>query len=330
MLPDIDNTGLLISRIKSLNKTTIITLAKIIIAAGLLYFLIQTVDYNKIVNALEEANLFLIGFVLLLGLVNIFLQYSKWKLTCSEILKVDDGPKIFRSLFYGFSAGIITPLRLGEYVGRGIEFKDKSLVQVTVATLIDKFFPLLMVAFIGSVSSLLFIYFYYSVSLYIVVTLFAVIFTLFYILILLLLSQRFWNNFLFSKLRSSKNLQKIFDKLKVFQNLNRNYFYKMTLISFLFYACFLIQYALLVSAFSHHFDYLNYLWAANLIMFTKTIIPPVSMGELGIREGASVYFLTQMGESASIAFNASIFLFIINLLIPALVGVGMFFRKNGK
>jgi uncharacterized membrane protein YbhN (UPF0104 family) len=65
-------------------------------------------------------------------------------------------------------------------------------------------------------------------------------------------------------------------------------------------------------------------------MFTKTIIPPVSMGELGIREGASVYFLTQMGESASIAFNASIFLFIINLLIPALIGVGMFFRKNGK
>jgi uncharacterized membrane protein YbhN (UPF0104 family) len=102
----------------------------------------------------------------------------------------------------------------------------------------------------------------------------------------------------------------------------------MLAISFLFYACFLIQYALLVSAFSNHFDFLQYLWAANLIMFAKTIIPPISFGELGIREGASVYFLTQMGETASVGFNASIFLFIINLLIPALIGVGMFLRKN--
>jgi len=45
-------------------------------------------------------------------------------------------------------------------------------------------------------------------------------------------------------------------------------------------------------------------------------------------EGASVYFLTQMGETASVGFNSSIFLFIINLLIPALIGVGMFLRKN--
>ncbi len=74
----------------------------------------------------------------------------------------------------------------------------------------------------------------------------------------------------------------------------------------------------------------NYLWAANLIMFAKTIIPPISFGELGIREGASVYFITLMGESASVGFNASIFLFIINLLIPALIGVGMFLRKNGN
>ena len=65
-------------------------------------------------------------------------------------------------------------------------------------------------------------------------------------------------------------------------------------------------------------------------MFVKTIIPPITFGELGIREGASVYFLTQMGETASIGFNASILLFIINLLIPALIGVGMFLRKNDK
>ena len=63
-------------------------------------------------------------------------------------------------------------------------------------------------------------------------------------------------------------------------------------------------------------------------MFAKTIIPPISLGELGIREGASVYFLTQFGETASVAFNASIFLFIINLLIPALVGLVLLLKRN--
>ncbi len=161
-------------------------------------------------------------------------------------------------------------------------------------------------------------------------SLFILIFTFFYLLIILLLSNKFWNSILFSKLNSAAKLKPFLEKLRIFESLDRTYFFKMVLISFLFYSCFLIQYALLVSAFSNHFDFIHYLWAANLIMFAKTIIPPISFGELGIREGASVYFLTQMGETASVGFNASIFLFIINLLIPALIGVGMFLRKNDK
>jgi uncharacterized protein (TIRG00374 family) len=311
-----------------LSKNAIIIAAKILISTGLLFYLISAVEYNQIIIALNEANLLIIGVVILLGFFNIYLQFAKWRLTCDEVLKVNDKFKIFRSLFYGFSAGIITPLRIGEYFGRGIEFRDKSLVQVTVATLVDKFFPLMMVASLGSISSLLFVYVYYQVSVYIVLSLFILIFTFFYLLIILLLSKRFWNSILFSKLSTSVRLKPFLEKLRIFESLDRVYFFKMMLISFLFYSCFLIQYALLVSAFSNHFDLIHYLWAANLIMFAKTVIPPITFGELGIREGASVYFLTRMGETASAGFSASILLFIINLLIPALIGVGMFLRKN--
>lgn len=318
------------ANISLFNKSAIVVSAKLVITAGLLYYLINSVEYDKIVQAIYEADILLIGIVMLLGVLNIYLQYSKWRLTCYEVLGINESSKVFRSLFYGFSAGIITPIRVGEYFGRGIEFRDKSLVQVTVATLVDKFFPLLMVASIGSVSSLLFVYFYYEVSIYIVLSLFILIFTFFYFLILLLLNPGFWNSILFSRINSQGKLKSFLDKLKVFESLNRTYFFRMIFISFLFYSCFLIQYALLVMAFSNHFDFVHYLWAANLIMFAKTVIPPISLGELGIREGASVYFLTQMGETASVAFNSSILLFIINLLIPALIGVGMFLRKNGN
>jgi len=317
-------------RFKFLKKSTLIILAKIIIASGLLVYLVYSVEYDQIVYALNQANILIIGIVILLWILNVYLQYYKWRITCEEVLEVKNNLKVFRSLFYGFSAGIITPLRVGEYFGRGIEFKDKSLIQVTVATLIDKFFPLMMVASLGSVSSLFFIYYYYGVSIYIVLSLFILLFTTFYLIFVLVTNKRFWNSILFLKLRSSSLFNSFQNKLAIFEKLNRHYFYKMLGISFLFYSCYLIQYALLVMAFSNHSTFVNYLWAANLIMFVKTIIPPISLGELGIREGASVFFISKMGEVASVGFNSSIFLFIINLLIPALIGVGMFMRKNDK
>jgi len=317
-------------RFKFLKKSTLIIFAKIIIAAGLLVYLVYSVEYDQIVYALKQANILIIGVVFLLGILNVYLQYYKWRITCEEVLEEKNNLKVLRSLFYGFSAGIITPLRVGEYFGRGIEFKDKSLIQVTVATLIDKFFPLMMVALLGSVSSLFFIYNYYGVSIYVVLSLFILLFTSFYMIFFLVTSKRFWNSILFSKLQSSTVFKSFLNKLAIFENLDRNYFYKMLGISFFFYSCYLIQYALLVSAFSNHSAFIYYLWAANLIMFVKTVIPPISLGELGIREGASVFFITKMGEVASVGFNASIFLFIINLLIPALLGVGMFLRKNDK
>lgn len=315
---------------KSFNKSFVIISAKLLITIGLLYYLVTSAQYNQIISALKNVNILLLSFVLVLGMINIYLQYTKWNLTSSTLLDENNKLKIFRSLFYGFSAGIITPLRIGEYVGRGIEFKDKSLLQVTVATLVDKFFPLLIVAFLGSVSSLLFLYFYLKISYYIILSLFILLFTLFYFLIYLIRNMRFWNSVIFSRINSSSRLKSLLERLKTFENLDRKYFNKMMTVSFLFYSCYLVQYALLVSAFSSHFDFVTYLWAANLVMFVKTIIPPVSMGELGIREGASVYFLTQMGEAASVGFNASIMLFIINLLIPALIGAVMFLRKNGN
>jgi uncharacterized membrane protein YbhN (UPF0104 family) len=73
---------------------------------------------------------------------------------------------------------------------------------------------------------------------------------------------------------------------------------------------------------------MDYFWAGNLMMFAKTMIPPISLGELGIREGASVFFITQLGETASTGFNASIFLFFINVLIPSLIGMILLLKKN--
>ena len=309
-------------------KSIILISTKVIIAVGLLVYLIYAVNFQEILTVIKEANRYLIAAAFLLSFLNIYLQFYKWKITANVVLQESHNTKIWLSLFYGFSAGVFTPARIGEYFGRAIVFKNQSLLRVTLATLLDKFFLLLIIAFIGSISSIIFIHYQYHVTSYLTVGLFIVIFTLFYLLILLLFNDRFWDNVLFTKLKDSIKLHWLFEKIKVFRKLDQKYATKMFVVSFLFYLCFLVQYALLVAAFSNHNQFWDYLWAGNLMMFAKTIIPPVSLGELGIREGASVFFITKLGESASTGFNASIFLFLINVLIPSVIGLTLLLKKN--
>jgi len=310
------------------HKSKVYFAGKILIAFGLLIFILNYVNISDVLFALSNANYLFLFAAFALSFINVGLQYYKWKITCEHLLTDNNSRKILLSLFYGFAAGSFTPARVGEYFGRAMVFKNKTLLEVTVATLIDKLFPLMMVASIGTASSILFLHYYYHVSFYITASLFIVFFTLVYFVAMLFINPEFWDNLLFQKLKKSVPLQKLFDKLKPLQTLDRKYSLQMVVISFLFYSCFLIQYALLVIGFSGNNNFFNYLWAGNLVMFAKTIIPPVSFAELGIREGASVFFLTYFGESQAAAFNASFFLFMINVLLPSLVGLIFFFRKN--
>lgn len=310
------------------HKSKLIITAKIVIAAGLLIYLVNQVNPNEIIIAIKDADILFILAALLLLVVNVYLQYWKWKIVCTSLLGINNKKRVLTSLFYGFSAGSFTPGRIGEYFGRTISFKDKSVSDVAVATLLDKTIPLLVITFIGALSSILFLHFYYSVTFFITVSLFIFVFVLSYIFLFLVFNPSIWKNLIISKIKSSKRLVFLVEKLSAIKRIDKNTVYKITAISILFFICILLQYVLLVTAFSHHFDFVNYFWVGILIFFSKSVIPPVSIGDLGIREGASVFFISFIGENGSIGFNASIFIFLINILIPAVVGMFLLFQKN--
>jgi hypothetical protein len=64
------------------------------------------------------------------------------------------------------------------------------------------------------------------------------------------------------------------------------------------------------------------------MMFVKGFIPAVSLGEVGVREWLSSFFITQFGELNAVGFNAAMFLFIINVLIPSVPGLFLMFKKH--
>jgi uncharacterized membrane protein YbhN (UPF0104 family) len=83
----------------------------------------------------------------------------------------------------------------------------------------------------------------------------------------------------------------------------------------------------LVSAFAK-LNFVYELWAGALTFFVKTIIPFISFAELGVREAASIYFLSTFGVSGEVAFNAAFLLYFVNVLIPAFIGMFLLFKKS--
>jgi hypothetical protein len=63
-----------------------------------------------------------------------------------------------------------------------------------------------------------------------------------------------------------------------------------------------------------------YLWSAGMV--------PISISGLGVREGLAVYFFNFYGVSAAHAVATSLFLFTINTIIPALVGVYYIYKNR--
>jgi hypothetical protein len=63
-----------------------------------------------------------------------------------------------------------------------------------------------------------------------------------------------------------------------------------------------------------------YLWGSGII--------PISISGLGVREGLAVYFLKIYGISPAHAVATSLFLFTINTVTPAMIGVYHIYKKR--
>jgi uncharacterized protein (TIRG00374 family) len=301
-------------------------LIKIIIAAGLIWYIVENINPEEILTAVSSADYYLIFIAFALCFLNLYLQFLKWEIVCKNYLNFNDRKKIFISLFHGFAAGIFTPARIGEYFSRGLTLKEKSVFQIAAATFIDKFFPFLIVIFFGGISFIFYMDYNYH-SYYLSILFFAAVLLLVYVFFVAVWKGKFLN-YIPDRIKQKNKAAKILLNIEQLKELNFQFTLRMIFISIMFYLCYLIQFAVLITAFSHNFHFIEYMWNGSLIMFTKSIVPQISIGELGIREGVSIYFYRKIGEDAVTAFNASILLFLINLVLPSLIGLILLYKKS--
>jgi uncharacterized membrane protein YbhN (UPF0104 family) len=99
----------------------------------------------------------------------------------------------------------------------------------------------------------------------------------------------------------------------------------ITGIRYLIYA---IQFALLISIAGVDVGFFHALAAITIIYLIITFIPTFALFELGVRGSVAILIFSSLTADASGVINASILIWMINLLIPSIVGIYFLLKLN--
>ncbi len=296
---------------------------KIIIAITLLTALFLYIDLNEIARSLSHANplLLILGFILVVA--NTGIHFVRWRFLLRLISKGISNNDVIVSLFVGYASGFFTPAQVGEIAGRIASHPDLRKSHVVGMTIIDKLYILALTILTGIVALSLFASLYFTEywnTLYAVPILVLVGFLLY--AFLFPQSMKFVFRVIPEKIRAH-NLYAMLHIIETnFFNTHGRILFALTTS---LYICIVIQFFIFINAFEP-VSFLDTTLCSLSVYFVKAVILPISIGDLGVRESASIFFFSKIGVSAAAAFNASMCMFLANVLLPSVAGALMVVR----
>lgn len=294
--------------------------------------LLVVVIYQKInrqepvLQVLSTANPIYILMAVLLLIPHFYVAFVKWRYLLRIRFNDLSNRDIFNSLLFGITLGMVTPGNLGE-LGRGLFFRSKSQSVVTGLTVVDKLSNMLVMATLGfiSISLLVLNQFRWEQDLEVITLIGG---SAFLGGIWTVLMRRSWIRFLFAKAAAlfpgSPNIQSF---MSAFRHIKQRDVFVVLALTLSWFCIIALQYHLLILAFTG-VGLGQTFQAVMAAMFTKMLLP-VSFGGLGVREGVTVFYFSQFNISSAAVFSASLIIFFINFLFPALIGFYHVLRLNG-
>ncbi len=262
-----------------------------------------------------EVNYILIVIVVALMFVNWALETLKWQFAIKKVLKVKF--KIaFLTVMTAVTASLITPNRIGEIPFRALLVDRDKFKELSLKTVVSSFSQLLVTILLGGIG------FYLSGHLFKLSTntnsvLIQLIgFTFLPTIIYFSSSYHFiWK---IIKLIPWLNKVKLHEKLETFRT---GELVIMLGYSFLRYAVFTVQYYLILYAFGVHLSSSTE-WALIPVCFLlASAIPTLVFSELGVRGSVALFVFGVVSANDLAIVSASITLWLINVCIPALIGL---------
>ena len=298
-------------------------LVKVIIAVVTMAMLIRRISARELKEALLQAEWQWILYALLLLTLNLLFQYKRWEILVHLAQPDATRRRIFSSLLSGVTLGFITPGRIGEF-GRAFFIREGQWPLLLGLTALDKFYALLVLYLFGLLGILPFLQRHVELLVWMPLIITAMIF--FVLLYLLLIHPPFLAGVLRRYEKHWHKRKKLRLLVSSLDMLPSRVAMKLSLLALGQVCTYTVQFYLLVRAFAV-VPLLQGLQALAAALWVKTLLP-ISIGDLGIRESAAIYFLGELGVPPAAAFNGSMLLFFINVLLPAVAGF-IFLMRDG-
>lgn len=269
--------------------------------------------------------------IALLGMpLNLGLETTKWW----YMMQRDESANLsflqaFRSVFSGLSTGIFTPNRIGEYAGRVAYLPPALRIRGALYMFVDRLCQMIITLWMGSLAFEFFLTNYPEQLLsfpglemnHIIwirfgllgISLLAPLALILVPLVLRKLDFRFSKGF-WNKLMAAMN------------SVSPGLVVRILFLGLLRYMVFSLQYWVLLYFVGYDGPLMLALTMVWMIFLIKSVIPSVTITELGIRESVALAVMGVFAVPAYISFSTTFVLYIINIVIPSCIGLYFIYR----
>jgi len=291
-------------------------------------------SWNRIRDSFGSSMIWnLVGTVALM-LVNWSIETVKWRTAVKRIQNVGFGTA-FKAVLSGVSFSVTTPNRVGEYLGRVLYMEEGNRIKAISLTIVGSMSQLLITIIMGLVGLIvlrgpieksgIITGFWLELVIYGALAM-ALILTLFYFRLPGLVK---W----LDRLPAGRKYGWLIEALEEF---DATLLLQLLSLSALRFFVFIVQYYLLFRLFDVDVSWWQGLWAVSVSFVVLAVIPTIALfTDLGLRGTVSLKLLGLFSSNHLGISLASVSIWFINLIIPALAGSllilsvrGIFRQKN--
>lgn len=307
---------------RSLTRSRISLVVKWLLAAGILGYLVYIVDLDVLLSTAAEARIVWIAAAVALLPVNLFIEGTLWRRITGLVMEPDPPRTNFAALLSGYAIGFLTPGRLGELAGRSFYHSHANKWELSALVMFQRLIDMLVGVTIGLAAVSLFAATQngHQDGLWLMIVAVGVISVA--LLAYVLARPGTSHDILSGWIRR----QSVLEPIRFLRRVKPVHVGPYLGLATLRYTVFITQFVFLIFAFDPSATVAATYNGTAMTFYGKYLIPSVTIMDLGVRESSAVFFMGAAGLSRAAAFNASLFMFAINLVIPSAAGIPFVMR----
>ncbi|MEI6816023.1 MAG: lysylphosphatidylglycerol synthase domain-containing protein [Bacteroidota bacterium] len=260
-------------------------------------------------------HILILTLVMALMLLNWGLESIKWKMMVRKIERITFF-KAIEAVCSGITVSFFTPNRVGEFAGRVFYLDKADRIKAALIAVIGSFGQTIVTITFGGLSLILYCHDILKLDLYLFLPIAAITF-----LLVLSLCLFYFNTPILTLLSDKIDwLRKYHKYTEVFSYFTKKELMKVFLLCILRYLVFSLQYYLLLIISDVPLSFLQGMMMISMVFFIVTVVPTIALTEIGVRGASATYFIGMISTNHFGILLASFTLWIINLVIPSILG----------